>query len=74
MAKVMLLKKEFYWGLLAVWFGFIGRGVSQGVGFEVSKTHTRLSVSLCLQPVIRDVKLSATVPMLCLSSAKLIMG
>jgi hypothetical protein len=30
--------------------GLGGEGVSLGVGFEVSKTHARPSVSLCLLP------------------------
>lgn len=37
-----------------------------GVDFEVSKAHTRLSVTLCLLPADHEVKTSGTAPQTCL--------
>lgn len=45
----------------------VGRGMLWRVGFEFSKAHA--SLSLCLLPVDENVKLSATVPVPCLSAS-----
>lgn len=49
--------------------GFVEGDLSFGVGFQVSKAHARPShCLLCLLPVDQNIKLSATVPVPCLSA------
>jgi hypothetical protein len=42
--------------------GLVGRSISLGLGFEISKAQASPSMSLFLLPVDLDVKLSATYP------------
>lgn len=51
-------------------YGLVAGGVSLKGGFEVSKAHTRSSLSVCLSvhlPEDQDVKHSATAPFLAAS-------